>query len=329
MPFPVVVAVTLALLFAFINGFHDSANLVATAISARAMTPRWAFALAALAVLAGPFLFGTAVATTIGAGVVNPQAIHSGVIVAALLSAITWNLATWLLGIPSSTSHALIGGILGAALLENGTTVLQIAGLEKVAVALFVSPVAGFVGGYVLMKVVLFLVRGATPSINGVFRRLQVLAVIGLGLAHGTNDAQKAIGIITLSLVVGGTLPEFRVPLWAITAGATTLALGVGLGGWRVIHTMGDRFYKIRPMHGFTAQSTAMGVLLAATFWGGPVSTTQVVNTAIWGVGAAERIGKVRWSTAADIAWAWVLTIPITMLLGALFSLLIRNAPGF
>ncbi|MCC7355847.1 MAG: inorganic phosphate transporter [Anaerolineae bacterium] len=329
MPFPVTVAVILALVFAFINGFYDSANLVATAISARALSPRWAFALATLAVLAGPFLFGTAVATTVGAGVVNPQASRSGVIVAALLSAILWSLMTWFLGIPSSTSHALIGGILGAAILEDGIAVVQTPGLVKIAVALFVSPIAGLAGGYLLMKVVLFLVRGASPGINVQFRRLQVLAVIGLGLGLGANDAQKAIGIITLALVAGGTLTEFQVPLWAIAAGAVALALGVGLGGWRIIHTVGGKFYKVRPVHGFAAQTTAMGVLLAAALWGGLASTTQVVNTAIWGVGSAERISKVRWSVAADIAWAWVLTIPVTMLLGALVSLLIRRVPGF
>ncbi len=325
----VIVAVALALLFAFINGFHDSANLVATAISSRAITPRWAFGLAALAVLAGPFLFGTAVATTVGAEVVSPLAIRSAVIVAALLSAIIWNLATWFLGIPSSTSHALIGGILGAAIMENGWSVVQMAGLTKVAVALLLSPLAGLTGGFLLMKVVLFLVRGASPGINALFRRLQVLAVIGLSLGHGTNDAQKAIGVITLGLVTGGMLPEFQVPLWAIAAGAIALALGVAFGGWRIIHTVGGKFFKVRPVHGFTAQATAMGVLLAATLWGGPVSTTQVVSTAIWGVGSAERVSKVRWGVAADIAWAWILTIPVTMLLGALVSLPVRHVSGF
>lgn len=326
---PVIVAVALALLFAFINGFHDSANLVATAISSRAVTPRWAFGLAALAVLAGPFLFGTAVATTVGAEVVSPLAIRSAVIVAALLSAIIWNLATWFLGIPSSTSHALIGGILGAAVMENGWSVVQMAGLTKVAIALFLSPLVGLTGGFLLMKVVLFLVRGASPGVNALFRRLQVLAVIGLSLGHGTNDAQKAIGVITLGLVAGGMLPEFQVPLWAIAVGAIALALGVALGGWRIIHTVGGKFFKVRPVHGFAAQTTAMGVLLAATLWGGPVSTTQVVSTAIWGVGSAERISKVRWGVAADIAWAWILTIPVTMLLGALAGVPIRRVPGF
>lgn len=326
---PVIVAVALALLFAFINGFHDSANLVATAISSRAVTPRWAFGLAALAVLAGPFLFGTAVAMTVGAEVVSPLAIRSAVIVAALLSAIIWNLATWFLGIPSSTSHALIGGILGAAVMEHGWSVVQMAGLTKVAIALFLSPLVGLTGGFLLMKVVLFLVRGASPGINALFRRLQVLAVIGLGLGHGTNDAQKTIGVITLGLVAGGTLPEFQVPLWVIAMGAVALALGVALGGWRIIHTVGGKFFKVRPVHGFAAQTTAMGVLLAATLWGGPVSTTQVVSTAIWGVGSAERVSKVRWGVAADIAWAWILTIPVTMLLGALVSVPIRRVPGF
>jgi PiT family inorganic phosphate transporter len=329
MPPSVIVAVALALLFAFISGFHDSANLVATAISSRAITPRAAFGLAALAVLTGPFLFGTAVATTVGAEVISPLAIRSAVIVAALLSAIIWNLATWFLGIPSSTSHALIGGILGAAVMENGWSVVQMPGLTKVAVALFLSPLVGLTGGFLLMKVVLFLVRGASPSINALFRRLQVLAVIGLSLGHGTNDAQKAIGVITLGLVAGGMLPVFQVPLWAVAAGATALALGVALGGWRIIHTIGGKFYKVRPVHGFTAQATAMGVLLVATLWGGPVSTTQVVSTAIWGVGSAERMSKVRWGVAADIAWAWVLTIPITMLLGALINLPVRRVSGF
>lgn len=326
---PILAATTLALVFAFINGFHDSANLVATAISSRALSPRWAFGLAALAVLLGPFLFGTAVAKTVGAEVVSPMALRSGVIVAALASAILWNLATWLLGIPSSTSHALIGGILGAAVLEGGVGVVLMPGLVKVGVALFFSPAVGLIGGYFLMKTVLFLVRGASPRVSGLFRRLQILAVIGLGLGHGANDAQKAIGVIALGLVVGGAVSEFQIPLWVIVVGAASLALGVGLGGWRIIHTMGGRFYKVRPVHGFAAQATAIGILLAATLLGGPVSTTQVVNTAIWGVGSAERISKVRWGVAMDIALAWVLTIPVTMLLGALLCLLVRSLPGF
>jgi PiT family inorganic phosphate transporter len=329
MPLPIFVATALALVFAFVNGFHDSANLVATAISTRALSPRWAFGLAALAVLAGPFLFGTAVATTVGAEVVNPPALRSGVIVAALLSAIIWNLATWLGGIPSSTSHALIGGILGAAVLEGGAGVVLLPGLTKVGVALFFSPAVGLIGGYLLMRGVLFLVRGASPKVSALFRRLQVLAVIGLGLGHGANDAQKTIGVIALGLVVGGALPDFQVPLWVVAAGAAALALGVGLGGWRIVHTLGGKFYKVRPVHGCTAQATAIGVLWGATLLGGPVSTTQVVSAAIWGVGSAERISKVRWAVVADIALAWVLTIPVTMLLGAFLCLLMRFVPGF
>jgi PiT family inorganic phosphate transporter len=326
---PVIVAIGLALVFAFINGFHDSANLVATAISARALTPRWAFVLAAVAVFIGPFLFGTAVATTVGSQVVNPSAIRSGVVVAALASAIVWNIATWRLGIPSSTSHALIGGILGAAVVEAGVGTVDRAGLIRVAIALFFSPVVGMIAGFVVMRLILFLARGASPRIQSTFRRLQVLTVVGLSLSHGTNDGQKTIGMIALALVVGGVSPEFRIPLWVVVAGAAALALGVGLGGWRIIHTLGGKFYKVRAVHGFAAQTTAIAVLLAATLLGGPVSTTQVVSTAIWGVGSAERVNKVRWGVAMDIAMAWVLTIPATMLIGALLYLPLRSLPGF
>jgi len=239
------------------------------------------------------------------------------VITACLISAITWNVVTWFLGIPSSSSHALIGGLVGAVAVGAGFGAIKVSGLEKVLIALFTSPIIGFVVGFVLMRVILFLVRGATPSINDFFKRAQLLTAVGMALSHGTNDGQKTMGVITLSLVIGGVLPEFKVPFWVIAASAGAIALGTSLGGWRLIRTLGGKFYKIRPVHSFGTQLTSVLVILTASLVGGPVSTTQVVSSAIIGVGSSERLGKVRWSVAGDIVTAWIVTIPATALLSA------------
>jgi len=322
----IIIFVVTALGFDFLNGFHDSANIVATMISSRAMGPRRALMLSALAHLGAPFLFGVAVATTMGREVVQPYANTIPVVLAALVAAIAWNLVTWLLGIPSSSSHALAGGLVGATVTGYGIEGVQLPGLVKIFTALLLSPLLGLIGGYVLMKVVLFLVRGASPRINRFFKRAQVLTALALALSHGTNDAQKTIGIITMGLVGAGVLDEFRVPLWVIGASGGAIALGTALGGWRIIRTLGGKFYKIRPVHSFTAQITSTVVTLGAALLGGPVSTTQVVSSAILGVGSAERLNKVRWGVAGNIALAWVLTIPASALLAALAYLAIRQA---
>ena len=325
MPVELIVVIALALLFDFLNGVHDSSNIVATMISSRAFRPRAALMMTAVAEFLGPFLFGVAVARTIGDEVAQSSALTLHVLTACLISAILWNLLTWFLGLPSSSSHALIGGLIGAVAIGAGFGAIKLAGLEKVLIALFVSPLIGFVFGFILMRVVYFLVRGATPGINEFFKRAQFITAMGMAFSHGTNDAQKTMGIITLSLVIGGILPTFHVPIWVIAASAGAIALGTSVGGWRLIRTLGGKFYKIRPVHSFTSQLTSGVVILAASLFGGPVSTTQVVSSAIIGVGSAERLGKVRWRVAGDIVTAWIVTIPATALVSAGIYLLLTK----
>jgi PiT family inorganic phosphate transporter len=282
-----------------------------------------ALALSAAAHFSAPFLFGVAVATTIGHDVVDPTTITIGVVLVALSSAIVWNLLTWFFGIPSSSSHALIGGLVGAVSADFGLSTIKIAGLEKVLVALFLSPVLGLLIGYVFMKLVLFLARGVSPRINWLFKRLQILTCLALALSHGTNDAQKTMGIVTMGLVATGYLSHFAVPRWVILISALAISLGTALGGWRIIRTLGGKIYRVRPIHGFTSQAASAFVILGAALLGGPVSTTQVVSSAIMGVGSAERLSKVRWGVVSNIFTAWVVTIPVTALMAALFHKLL------
>ncbi len=323
MPFLLILIIAIALVFDFLNGMHDSSNIVATMISSRALSPRKALVMTAIAEFAGPFLFGVAVATTIGSEVVDPAAINSAVIIAALSSAIMWNLFTWYFGWPSSTSHALIGGLIGAVVVAEGFSTINPEGLRKVLMALFLSPILGFVLAYLVMKVIYFLARGATPGINTLFKRGQWGTSMALALSHGTNDAQKTMGIIAMAMVTTGYVEEFQVPLWVIALSAAAIALGTLSGGWRLIKTLGGKFYKIRPVHAFGSQLTSAGTILGAALLGGPVSTTQVVSSAIMGAGSADRVSKVRWHVARDIAVAWLLTIPVAALLAAVLYLLI------
>jgi PiT family inorganic phosphate transporter len=239
------------------------------------------------------------------------------VIIAALSSAILWNLFTWYFGWPSSTSHALIGGLVGAAVVSAGAEAIYLDGLFKVFAALFISPILGFVLGFLVLKVIYFLARGASPRINDIFRRGQLGTSLALALSHGTNDAQKTMGIIAMAMVTTGYVTEFQVPWWVIALSASAIALGTASGGWRLIETLGGKFYKIRPVHAFGSQLTSAGVILGAALLGGPVSTTQVVSSSIMGAGSADRVSKVRWTLARDIAVAWLLTIPVAALVAA------------
>ncbi len=315
---PIIIAViVLALGFDFLNGIHDSSNVVATMISSRALSPRVALGMTAVAEFSGPLILGVAVANTIGHEVVAAEAISTQVILAALVSAILWNLFTWYLGFPSSSSHALIGGFVGAVVVGAGWKAIQLPGIEKILIALFTSPIIGFIFGYIILKLILFLSWNATPRINGIFKRSQVVTALALALSHGANDAQKTMGIITLALLTGGYLQTFVVPLWVILLSGSMIALGTSVGGWRLIRTLGAKFYRIRPVDGFASQLASAAVILGASIAGGPVSTTQVVSSAIMGVGAAERLNKVRWGVAKEIATAWLLTIPATALMAA------------
>ncbi len=308
----IVVIISLTLLFGFLNGMHDSRNVVSTMVSSRAYSPRVALGVTILAELSGPFVFGVAVANTIGRSIAEPNAINLEVILVALICAVSWNLFTWKLGIPSSSSHALIGGIVGAASARAGASAIQVSGLLKTLISLFASPIVGFVIGFILLKIVLRLCANAGPRINEFFKKSQLLTALALGLSHGSNDGQKTMGIITLALVTGGYLQSFTVPLWVVAVCALALASGTAMGGWLLIRKPGNSFYKIRPVDGFSTQVTSALVIIGASIVGGPVSATQVINTAIMGVGAAERANKVRWGIAKDIIAAWVLTIPAT-----------------
>ncbi len=288
------------------------------------MRPALALWMAAIANAVGPLLFGVAVATTIGHEVVAQEAVTLAVVYASLLAAIVWNVATLKLGIPSSTSHALIGGITGSVWAGFGLGALLMDGMVKVLLTLFLSPFAGMLAGYVGIKLLFFFGRGATPHINVWFQRGQVLTAFTLALSHGTNDAQKTMGIIALGLVANGHLKTFSIPLWVILISAAAMGAGTLFGGWSLIRTLGSKFYRVRPIHGFGAQAASSAVILGAALVGGPVSTTHVVSSAIVGAGSAERMQKVRWGVFNNIVISWLLTIPAAAALGALFYQITR-----
>jgi PiT family inorganic phosphate transporter len=308
-----IVVLGLAVLFDYINGFHDTANAIATSVSTRALRPHVAILMSATANFVGA-LTGTAVAKTIAAGIATTPAGHDGqiVVAAALVGGITWNLITWRLGIPSSSSHALIGGLIGAAIASGGVDALNLPGIaEKVLIPLVVSPIMGVLIGLGFMIVLLNVFRRAHPArINERFRRLQVLSAAYMAFSHGSNDAQKTMGIMTLALVSAGILAEPVVPLWVIIAAATAISLGTAAGGWRIIRTMGQKVVKLDPVHGFAAETTAATIIVGASTLGMPVSTTHVISSAIMGVGASDRLSAVRWGVAGSIVVAWILTLP-------------------
>jgi len=311
------VLLALAVAFDLLNGFHDSSNVVATVITSGAMRPRVALFTAAAAHFIAPFVLPLAVATTLGEGMLHDQAIQINVVIAGLASAVVWNIITWYLGLPSSSSHALVGGLLGAAILSSGFGVVRLPGLIKIVIALLISPLLGMAAGWLVMRLTLWLARSANPSVNRTFKILQIVTLLGLAFGHGSNDAQKTMGVITMGLLAGGLISSFNVPTWVILISASAIALGTSLGGWRLIKTLGGRIFRIRPIHGFTSQIAGAMVIIGASLLGGPVSTTQVMSSAIMGVGAAERLGKVHWLILRDLAMAWVLTIPTTALLAA------------
>jgi PiT family inorganic phosphate transporter len=319
----------LAVFFDYVNGFHDTANAIATSVSTRALSPRVAIVMSATANFVGAFT-GTAVAHTIGAGLITPQAEGSHVVAAALVGAIVWNLLTWRLGIPSSSSHALIGGLLGASAVGAGFGAWQMGGvLGKVILPLLGSPIAGFTIGFALMLVIFNLFRRAHPkTMNDRFRRLQVLSAAYMAFSHGSNDAQKTMGVMTLALVSAGVLTEFKVPLWVIILAASAISLGTAAGGWRIIKTMGTKVVKLDPVHGFAAETTAASVIFGASILGMPVSTTHVISSAILGVGSSDRFRAVHWGVARRIGIAWVLTLPASGLVAALAYLVLNPLLG-
>ena len=306
-----VIVVALAVVFDYINGFHDTANAIATSVATRALRPLHAILMATAFNFVGAFA-GTAVAKTIGAGLVVEATSTQTVIVAALLGAIAWNLFTWYLGLPSSSSHALIGGLLGSTIVAAGTGALKVDGIvAKVLVPMVTSPLVGFAGAFVLMLILYWVFRRARRKpMARAFRRLQVLSAAYMAFSHGSNDAQKTMGIITLALFAGHVIPTVDVPPWVIVVAASALSLGTAVGGWRIMRTMGHRVVELEPVHGFAAETTAATVLLVTAHLGMPVSTTHVISSAIMGVGSARGPKGVRWGVARRILLAWIVTLP-------------------
>lgn len=318
-----IIFIAIALLYDFLTGIQNSANVVATVIASKALSPRVALTISSLANFIGPFLFGVAIAETIGTDVVSEEAVTVPTAMAALLAAILWNIITWWFGIPSSSSHAFIGGFVGSAVMGYGLNAIQVPGLTRVLLALLISPFLGFGFAYILMALFLWLGRGLSPKVNQFFLKGQWITMISLGLSHGTNNAQKVMGILTFGLVAFGVISEFVVLDWVTLISAGALALGTAFGGWRVIRTMGAGFYRIRAVHAFSSQVSSTAVILGAALLGGPVSTTQVISSSIVGAGSAERINMVRWGLATEIAMAWLITLPATFLLGAIFYVIL------
>jgi PiT family inorganic phosphate transporter len=306
------------LIFEYINGMHDAANAIATVVSTKALSARKAVMFGAALNLAGAFA-GTHVAKTIGAGIVDLESVTQLTILSALLGAIIWNLCTWYFGIPSSSSHALIGGLMGAAWSKAGFSAVKVEGtLEKVILPMFTSPALGFLVGMFLMICLLWAARRHAPErVNKIFRKLQLVSAGFLAFAHGSNDAQKTMGIITLALFSYGAIPQVEVPIWVIMVCALCMGAGSMAGGWRIIQTLGNKVIKLQPIHGFAAEVSSSSIILFASHFGIPISTTHVISTSIMGVGSTRRFSAVKWGVVGSIVRAWVLTIPCCMLLAA------------
>jgi inorganic phosphate transporter, PiT family len=338
-----IIVVLAAIAFEYINGFHDAANAIATVVSTKVLTPRQAIAMAAFFNLTGA-LMGTAVASTIGKGIVDPKFVDMKTVLCALLGAIIWNLVTWWLGLPSSSSHALIGGLCGAALAtaRGDWSILKwnTGLMPKVVVPMFTSPVIGFLLGALLMALLFVVLRSFTPHVvQTTFGRLQLVSAAWMAHSHGTNDAQKTMGIIALALFTGTksgvfkdlppmfqflNTPDFVVAKWVIVLCAATMAAGTAAGGWRIIRTLGHKMVKLQPVHGFAAETTAAVIIQVASNWGIPLSTTHVISTSIMGVGAVKRFSGVKWSVVERIVWAWLFTLPATALIGYVLERLFR-----
>ena len=310
--------VVVALVFGYINGFHDAANSIATVVSTRVLSPGKAVVWAAFFNFAAIFIFGTAVAKTMGSGMIDLKFVTSAVVLGGLIGAIVWDLITWYYGLPTSSSHALIGGYAGAAMAKAGPAAIIVAGWTKTLIFIVLSPLIGLVLGFGLMAAIFWLCRGTAPSrVDALFRRLQLLSAALFSLGHGANDAQKTMGIIASALFAGGYITTFEIPLWVELAAYTAIAAGTLSGGWRIIHTMGSKITRLQPVGGFAAETSGAVSLFTATALGVPVSTTHTITGAIVGVGATRRLSAVRWGVAGQIVWAWVLTIPASALIAA------------
>ena len=336
-------SIVVVVIFDYTNGFHDAANFIATPIASRAMTPIQAVIIVAIAEFLGPIFGGTAVANTIGKFLDLSDiaaSVSMTIILCGCIGAITWNLVTWWYGIPSSSSHALVGGLAGPVVaavgpqyvvwgMEEFITTGHMTGVIKVLAALLLSPIIGFIFGFLLYRVTRGLLRGAKPMVNKYLRLFQFVSAAGMGFAHGTNDAQKSMGIITMVLVLGGFIPDFTVPFWVVLLCATAITLGILSGGWRIVRTIGFAIYKIRPLHAVNGQASAAAIIFSAAVIGAPVSTTHVTSSAIMGIGTSERPKAVRWGKAGEIVTTWFLTIPGSALVGIIAYYLVKFVFGF
>jgi len=318
-------AILVALFFDFINGFHDAANSIATVVGTRILKPLQAVSLAASANFVGPFLFGTAVAATVGKGIIDPSFVTIDMVIAALIGAIAWNLITWLWGFPSSSSHALIGGIIGAGIASVGTHAILFGGLEKVLIGIVVSPVVGFIVAFFLATLIITLFAKRKPAkVNSVFGRLQLVSSAYFSLTHGANDGQKTMGIIALILLTEGITTEFEVPFFVIVISAAAIGLGTFFGGWRIVKTMAVKITQLKPYQGFAAETGGATILAVLAHAGIPASTTHGISGAIMGAGAVRRLSAVRWGVGKRIVWAWIITIPASAAVAYVTMMIIK-----
>ncbi len=322
----VTIIIFMALLFDFLNGFHDAANAIATIVVTKVLTPLQAVILAGCTNFVGYFFFGVAIAKTIGVGIINIESVTLPVIFGALTGAIIWNILTWILGLPTSSSHALIGGILGSGIAASGFDVVIVSGITKICLFIFVAPLLGMLGAIIFTTIIMWTFRNCIPKkTNKLFKRLQLISAALYSVGHGTNDAQKTMGIITMALFSGGMVSSFEIAGWTVFACYTAIALGTMFGGWRIVKTMGTGITKIRPMEGFCAETASALVLIGTAHAGIPVSTTHVISGSIMGVGTVEHMRTVRWVTARKIIWAWIVTIPFAALFSAIGYFIISS----
>jgi len=318
-------AILLALFFDFINGFHDAANSIATVIGTRVLKPLHAVSLAAAANFLGPFIFGVAVATTIGKGIINPDFVTMEIILGALVGAIVWDLITWFWGLPSSSSHALIGGIIGAGIAGVGTHAILFDGLTKVGMGIIISPVVGMIGAFLLGILLLTIFAKRKPiQVNSIFGKLQLVSATYFSLTHGANDGQKTMGIIALILLIEGATRQFEIPFYVILISALAISLGTFFGGWRIVKTMAVKITQLKPYQGFAAETGGATVLAGLAWAGIPASTTHAISGAIMGAGSVRRMSAVRWGIGKRIVWAWIITIPASAAVGYAITILIK-----
>jgi len=318
-------AILLALFFDFINGFHDAANSIATVIGTRVLKPLYAVSLAATANFLGPFIFGVAVATTIGKGIINPDFVTMEIILGALVGAIVWDLITWFWGLPSSSSHALIGGIIGAGIAGVGTHAILFDGLTKVGMGIIISPVVGLIGAFLLGILLLTIFAKRKPiQVNSIFGKLQLVSSTYFSLTHGANDGQKTMGIIALILLIEGSISQFEIPFYVILVSALAISLGTFFGGWRIVKTMAIKITQLKPYQGFAAETGGATVLAGLAWAGIPASTTHAISGAIMGAGSVRRMSAVRWGIGKRIVWAWIITIPASAAVGYAITILIK-----